>query len=401
MKQKVVVIGHGYTSRLGVIRALGRAGYEVIVVVILSSATLPKDFKPKKPIDCYSKYVSQVYYCPHDRDALVDLLLKQCAVVGQKVVVFPDSDFSAAAIDLNQERLRENFLFPHINHEPGAVVSWMDKLRQKECAKALGMNVADGWIIEVKEGNYSIPVQIKYPCFPKPLATLTGGKGGLKKCEDEDDLRDVISILVKRMTNITILVEEYKVIESEHALMGVSDGNNVIIPGIIHTQALACGGHFGVAKQAVIKPIKGYEDLVEKFKLFVRKTGYVGVFDIDFYKSEGKYFFCEMNLRYGGSGYAYTKMGVNLPVMFVKSIVGESIDEMNKDILDECIFVNERMCIDDWYHGYITTYQLNEMLQSSDISFVKDDDDPMPYTALKNEMRYMRMKRMLRKLLSK
>lgn len=37
MKQKVVVIGHGYTSRLGVIRALGKAGYEVIVVDMLTT----------------------------------------------------------------------------------------------------------------------------------------------------------------------------------------------------------------------------------------------------------------------------------------------------------------------------------------------------------------------------
>ena len=33
MKHKVVIIGHGYLSRLALIRSLGQAGYDVIVIV--------------------------------------------------------------------------------------------------------------------------------------------------------------------------------------------------------------------------------------------------------------------------------------------------------------------------------------------------------------------------------
>ena len=60
MKQKVVVIGHGYTSRLGVIRALGKAGYEVVVVV-MTGCNKDGTLNTTKPIDCYSKYVSEVH----------------------------------------------------------------------------------------------------------------------------------------------------------------------------------------------------------------------------------------------------------------------------------------------------------------------------------------------------
>ena len=81
MKQKVVVIGHGYTSRLGVIRALGREGYEVTVIVMTGYNRDGKTLNTKKPIDCYSKYVSRVLYCPSDREKLIQLLLTELSPI--------------------------------------------------------------------------------------------------------------------------------------------------------------------------------------------------------------------------------------------------------------------------------------------------------------------------------
>ena len=378
MKQKVVVIGHGYTSRLGVIRALGRAGYEVVVIVMTGYKQDGKTFDTTKPIDCYSKYVSEVHYCFSDREQLITLLLEKCTDPNQKVVLFADSDFSEAAVDENQDRLSDHFLFPHINHQTGAVVAWMDKERQKETARKVGLTVAEGWIIDVKDGDYTVPVEIKYPCFPKPVATIVGGKGGLRKCNTKEDLKNVIASLIKKRPTISILVEEYKEIETEHALLGFTDGKEVIIPGIIQTMSLANGGHFGVAKQGKIMPTTGFEDLVERFKQFVLQTQFVGVFDIDFYKSGGCFYFCEMNFRYGGSGYAYTAMGVNLPEMLVRTLQGKSIDDMKKVIDCSSTYTNERICMETWYDGFLTNQEFFSILKSRGISAVKNKHDRFP-----------------------
>ena len=401
MKQKVVVIGHGYTSRLGVIRALGSAGYDVVVIVMTGYKRDGKTLDTIKPIDCFSKYVSEVYYCPSDREQLINLLLEKCTDRNQKVVLFTDSDFSESAVDVNQETLCRYFLFPHINHEPGAVVAWMNKVRQKETARRVGLNVTDGCIIEVTNGEFFIPKEIKYPCFPKPLSTITGGKGGLVKCNNEQELRRVIVSLIQHTPSISVLVEDYKEIEMEHALLGFTDGKEVVIPGIIQTISLANGGHFGVAKQGRIRPIAGYEDLVSKFKQFVLQTGFVGIFDIDFFKSGGEYYFCEMNFRYGGSGYAYTAMGVNLPVMLVRVLTGESIEGMQKQIEKEAIFVNERMCKDDWAENYISTCEFRRLLKESDVSFIKDINDPCPQKRFVNGLwnPVLNMKRIAKKIL--
>ena len=377
IRQKVVVIGHGYTSRLGVIRALGSVGYEVIdIVMVVNKRKGKPDYTP--PIDSYSKYVSAIYYCLPDKDQLISLLLAKCVDDSQKVVLFPDSDFSAAAIDLNQEKLEKHFLFPHIMHTPGSVVEWMNKIKQKETAARLGLNVAHGTIINVENGVYELPSSIDYPCFPKPVMSLVGAKTGLGCCESEHQLRNALDKLIKRSPTISVLVEDYLDIDDEFALLGVSDGQSVHIPGIIHISSLAKGGHFGVAKKGEILPVDGYESLLEGFKAFVLQTRFVGVFDIDFFKSEGRFYFCEMNFRYGGSGYAYTKMNVNMPDLFVRTVTREMLPDSMPRVNNRAVFVNERMCLDDWYKGLISTSSFVSLFRHNDISFISDPDDKIP-----------------------
>ena len=115
--QKVVIIGHGFTSRLAVIRSVAQVGCEITVIVITGYKRDGKTLNTKKPIDCYSKYVSHIYYSAYrDEQGLVQILLEKCSAPKHKVVIIPDSDFSAAVIDKNQEQLKEQFLFPHIHH---------------------------------------------------------------------------------------------------------------------------------------------------------------------------------------------------------------------------------------------------------------------------------------------
>lgn len=138
MPPKVVIIGHGYLSRLSLIRAVAQIGCEITVVVMAQ----PKDKKstPVKPIDCYSKYVSHYYYCVRkDKDVLVSLLLDKCADPDQKVILIPDGDDVVAAIDNNKDRLKEHFLFPHIAKEPSSMEYWMEKTHQKRYSRSLAV----------------------------------------------------------------------------------------------------------------------------------------------------------------------------------------------------------------------------------------------------------------------
>lgn len=394
MKQRVVIIGHGYTSRLGVIRAIAEIGCDISVIVMTNKKFIGRGLDRRRPIDCYSKYVSKVYYCyKKDAQGLIQLLLDECVDYEKKAVIIPDSDFSASVIDKNQNRLNQFFLFPHINHSEGEVTKWMDKRIQKELAHSLGLNVPSSFVVNVINGQYELPTSIHYPCFAKPLITLYGDKY-MKRCCNEEELRVVIEHLGNQRDN-RVLVEDFMVIEDEYALNGFSDGTNVVIPGIIHFLR-SSKSHFGLAMQGEIMPVDGFEVFIAKLKEFVRKIGYVGAFDIDFYRSDGTLYFGEINLRIGGSGYAVTKMGVNLPAMMVQHLAGLGICDREDTISRKAVFANERMCLDDWYQGYLSTKEYHQILNSSDICFVKDSEDCAPQLVLEKKLRRLFFKRCVR-----
>lgn len=394
---KVVIIGHGFTSRLCVIRSVAQLGCDITVIVI-TGKNKNGTLNTKKPIDCYSKYVNRVLFCEYNASSLIRLLLSECVDSNQKVVLFPDSDFAVVAIDSNQGLLNDYFLFPYVKKERGTIVDWMNKEKQKKLAYSIGLNVVKSKNIEIKNKHYLIPSGIDYPCFTKTKTFLLSNKQTLKRCDNEIELREFVKDLGIRF-DLTLIVEDYKEIETEYAVVGFSDGTQVVIPGVVKILTMAHGNHFGVACKGEVMPIYGFEELISKFKNYILEVGYVGIFDIDFYNSGGDFYFGEMNLRIGGSCCALTKMGVNLPGMMVKSICGEKVNDMPQEIKDSAIFVNERMCLDDWYFRYISTSNYFEMVRSADISFIKDDKDPAPYKAYISEFKKRRIKRVLKKIL--
>lgn len=392
--QKVVIIGHSYSSRLSLIRSVAEAGCEIIVIA--TSGIKAR----KKPIDCYSKYVSQMYYCSRgDIESLIGLLKTKCSDPNQKTIIIPDGDDVVAAIDTHKEELQEHFLFPHIVNEPCSCVFWMDKSNQKRLAVSEGLNVANGVVVDIQDGHYLIPEGIQYPCYCKPLATVNGGKGGMRKCESADELiASLDEIVCYKSPNIKVLVEDYKEIETEYALLGFSDGSQVIIPAILEFSAVS-KQHKGIALKGKVVPTDGFEDLVSRFKQYVLAMGFVGVFDIDFYKSGGVFYFCEMNLRFGGSGYAITKLGVNLPAMLVDHFCGKAIKGMNAVIRESADYINERMCIDDWDAGCMSYADCKRLIETSTIRFVPDAQDRAPERAFQRMVIKKRCRKALKGVL--
>ena len=398
MKRKVVIIGHGYTSRLGLIRSLAELDCEITVVAMVFNGRFGRLVRGEgwKPIDGYSKYVHRVLYCPvTDEEGLIRLLLRKCADPAGKVVLIPDSDFSAAVVDRNRTRLQDAFLFPTVEGGTGLVEHWMDKISQKTLAREVGMHVAEGYVVTVQGGHYVLPMEIPYPCFTKALATISGGKQFLKRCNDERELRRVLDKVARRYET-NVLIEEFKQIDKEYAVVGLADGEDVIIPAVIefveNTQS-----HFGIACKGRILPVDGFEEMIASFRTFVEKMGFRGLFDIDFYESAGVLYFSEMNLRFGGSGYAVTRAGVNLPAMFVLRMYGEDCSGMNRSVIQPLTYVNERMALDDFVGGYLDKKGYEDVVGSADIRFVYDASDPGPQRQYRRYVFFQSIRRRIKK----
>lgn len=394
MNKKIIVIGHGYTSRLSIIRSVGMAGYDVDVVVVYYGGKVLGE----KPLDCYSKYVNKILYSPTgDKEALVKLLIDNYSNCTEKPVLIPESDFSVEVIDSNYDQLQQYFLIPNIDHHQGAVVQWMNKSKQKERARSFGLNVASAVIINIKNGTFTIPANIHYPCFPK---SIDGGKTGLGRCDNEEMLKRSLSKMAA-IRDRDVLVEEYLHIDKEYALVGFSDGINVCIPAILYNENMSKGVHFGVAKTGRVLPASQFGDLVEKFKALIASICFVGIFDIDFLECQGKFYFDEINLRFGGSGYAVTKAGANLPAMFADFMTTGKYAPVIVPNTTNLTFVNERICIDEWYAENMTTNEFLKTIMDSDISFIKDEQDAEPYRQFEKRFAQQRRKRFFRHLLSR
>lgn len=370
MSNKVVVIGRNYTSRLGMIRAVGMAGHDVIVI---KTNGLPGS----KDIDAYSKYVKEYYYAKEpNREELVSVILSLKSE-RNKTILIPVDDYAASTIDDNIELLKANFLFPNINMEQGAINRLMDKNLQKELARQAGLSVAKGWVVDIKDHTYSLSSDIEYPVFPKPQISYKGNKRCMRKCNDEIELRKVLDEIASQR-DCPILLEQYVKIDKEYALLGVSNGVDVIIPAMIQMLESGSGAHRGVTLQGRIFPISTHERFLNQLKQYVQGLHFCGLFDIDIYESEGILYFNELNLRFGASGYAITASGINLPYLFLESIKGVMGNLTNMQV-KESIFVNEKVAYDDYYNGYISKFDYIDYVSQANIRFIKSDIDNNPY----------------------
>ena len=386
MKQKVVIIGKGYNNRLALLRSLGESGYEISIIVLERTI---------KPIDSYSKYVTNCYWCPKQTEEdLISVLMTKCVDEKQKVILIPSEDFSVYVLDKNFNKLAKYFIFPNINRTQGSVVNWMDKEKQKILARTFVLNVAESNSIRIINGKFDIPSTIKYPCFTKPQSFVLDSKDSLHRCDSEKELKKVLSSICKIHKNIVVMIEDYKQIEREYAVVGFSNNNEVIIPGVIEILSIS----MGVANTGRIVPIDDYEEIINKIKLLILEIGFVGIFDVDFYLSGGKYFFGEINFRYGGSGFAFCKRGINYPLMLVKTLLGETLENTKKEINTSSTFANEQRCLVDWYCSNSTTKEFWQIINDSDIINIIDDNDPVPYRLFKKRIEKLKIRRVVRKI---
>lgn len=386
----VAIIGRNYTSRLGMIRAVGKLGHHVIV--IKTTRVLPQKYRGAKDIDGYSRYVDNYLYALEpDRNNLLKVILSLKKTTSEKVILIPVDDYAASTIDENIEILKESFLFPNIGMQQGAVNSLMDKGTQKRVAYASGLNVAGGWTIYIKDGKYSIPDDIRYPCFPKPQISFMGDKRCMRKCSNKEELKTVMDEVASQR-DCPMLIEEFFDIDKEYATLGFSDGKTVVLPAMLRMLQDGRGPHKGVTLQGEVIPSCEFEEYFRQLRELILDTGFIGLFDVDSFESGGKLYFNELNLRFGASGYSITYMGVNLPHLLINHLLGLENDYSKCQIRQKAIFVNEKVVNDDYEEGYIDKRMFADYLNSACFRFIQSESDPMPWQMfhIQRRLRYFK-----------
>lgn len=382
----VIVVGVNYSNSLGVIRSLGEAGYGVRLLTFNRATKL---------IAGSSKYVTRSLNVGfHDDDIVKGLNMLRGS--DDRILVMPLYDTCCEIIDRNHNRLSEHFILPRINYHALTLTDLMDKMRQKELARECGLPIAEGNKFSSEDGKINYK-DIAYPCFLKPLlsAEIQGPKSAFAICRDEKELESAVRFAKSKGCE-KVLIEQYLKIQEELSLYGVAGNGQVFLPVCIETIRGGFAQHQGVAAEGLAVSANTIRDVKEKVEKLVKTIELSGLFCVDLIKSNGEIYFSEINLRSGGSGYAATLAGANLPGTLANlEYLGSTSGP--EDIEKPIRFLNERLEFDAYIGGFISERDYKTHLADHTERFVQNDLDPMPWRWFQLYCAKMKAAKMMRR----
>ena len=354
---KVIVIGGDHHNTLGVIRGLGERGiYPDLVLVGQEKRTF---------VDA-SKYIRRVFRVDQDADA-VQLLIAQYGHEEEKPVVICCSDASSGAMDENLDVLRPNFFLPSADQQ-GRISELMNKKRMAELAQEVGLNVPATW--------YEDAPEIAVPCIIKPLVSRKGKKEDIHICRTKEQLADCLATCDRDNIQVQAFIDK----DFEYQLIGCSTRTDVIIPGVSKILRPCKGSNTSFLHYIPLE--EGFCE-IEKCREFVRRTGYHGLFSMEFLRDKnGRDHFMEINFRNDGNAICVTAAGVSLPHIWYLSCLGEDYSaEMSRPIRP--VYVMPDMAeLKLLLTGQITPGQYFGDLKKTDRFMERDKEDKKPFRAL-------------------
>jgi predicted ATP-grasp superfamily ATP-dependent carboligase len=363
----VIVLAKSYIITLGVARSLGEAGYGVKVLALNQNTGL---------ISGKSKYVKEVCKA-RDNFEEIWCALEELRGHEERILVIPLEDITCRMLDEHAKQLQEHYEIPTLGIRNGGITEFMDKTTQKRAAQQCGLLVASGKAYSTDdEGIEQAVKEVLFPCFQKPLASsnsISGSKECFAKCTNREELQSAMKKARNQACGM-VLLEAFLPIEKELTAYGVAKNGQVYLPACMEAFRL----NKGVAAEGIVKSAKCLGETKRKLEEFVSNTGLTGLFCIDLIQSDGKLYFSEINLRGGGSGYAITLAGANLPGALADMVYNHSA-EGPEDIQREVRFLNEFIELAAFRDGNVSWKEYKSHMAGQQERFVENKLDPKPW----------------------
>ena len=310
---KVVVIGGDHHNTLGVLRGLGERGVKPDLLLVTPS---------KMTFVNASKYIARYRKIDSD-DQIVETLLANYTGEKEKPVIICCSDSSSGIIDENADKLRHYFFLPGA-HEQGRISKLMSKKEMADLAIEVGLKIPQTSYLSEGEQNLSL---IKLPCIIKPIVSRKGSKTEIAICRTFTELEEYS----KKYNLCNDQIQQFIEKDFEYQLIGCSTSKEVIIPGVSKILRPCKGSNTSYLHYT---PLEDGFCEIEKCKEFVRRTGYRGLFSLEFLRDKnGHDFFMEINFRNDGNAICVTAAGLSLPYIWYVECLGKDYsNEANKKI---------------------------------------------------------------------
>ena len=314
-----IVLGPKCVNATGLIRSLGEAGFYVVFASTYSKIE--------------SKWAKSYVRLPKNEEAMLEVLYQYIRSLPSKPAVFTVDDYYNELLDEHHKHFEEVAFVPHAN---GRLKELCDKAVMSTIAKESGLETPSFLKVAVQKVECPLPL----PVIVKPYAGYAGSKGDIRLCYTTEEWSDCMENLQAK-GYAEVLVQELieKQNQFEIGLLGIVLPNGEVeIPCTIKKIRSYPEGRGSTSYAQVKREFFGVDQ--QALKTFVRKTGYVGIFDIEMIVADGTAYFIEINYRNGQYGYAATKAGYNLPKNWFKGMLGEPIEQ---DVtIKEIFYMNER-----------------------------------------------------------
>lgn len=360
-KYKFIVFCRDHNNPLGLCWSLVEAGITPIVVMVGKNPLLLNHSNKIKTLIQFDTPEEGLNYIIHKYGNEQN---KPFLLTGQDELV--------ELIDQHYDELIDKFYF-YNDGKQGLVTYNNQKDVQCQMAEECGINVPKG--VTIKRGE--LPKGLRYPIFTKVILTTKGAwKKDVHICNSEADLLEAW----KTIKADEILAQEYIEKKNELCIDGfsINGGEEVFLS---YTSEYIRFTRKGFGNYMWFKQYNN-EEVKDKIKQIIRKANYTGIFCVEgIIDKNDDLYFLEVNYRYSGWGYAHTFGGVNLPVLWAKSVLKGTIDT-SKIILRDKPFtaMNE---LGDFREsvgtGKVSFIKWLKEFCSCDVGFTYNKNDKAPF----------------------
>lgn len=363
-KPKVIIWGVDDYNVLGLFRELGKFNFEIIFLV----------FQGVKNCATLSKYCSK-YIETESLEEGLKYLLEIGAAAANKAVIINSNDLIAEFLDLHREELSQFYYVPG-TATSGLLKKVDSKAVMTEMAEHLGFFVPKSRIC-----RYNSNIEdVEFPCLLKPTNQTYGKYNEFKFriCKDKKSLKNTLKFVRK---DSNFILQQYIPKESVALVYGCRtlDGKTYLA-GVLEKDRFCDNGDG--SHGVLLRNFPSYisSDLITKF---VESVDFYGLFSVEFLVYKEVAYFIEVNWRNDGTSHLFFQAGANIPLLWVESCIGESINNISWRVRDKSYFIDEIFDKDNIRRNVVSKEQwLSEREQATVFKYY-DVDDTKPYDITK------------------
>lgn len=364
MREYIVFVSKDHYNPLGIVRTLGEAGINPIVVLV----------KGETNIVSKSKYVKEKYFVKKPEEGLQLILDKFAKSQDEKSFILTGDDITVSLLDSHYEELKDYFYFYNAGKN-GKIKKYMNKDLLCDLAVKHGFNIPKTW--KVKPGE--VPNDLEYPIMTKAINSFGDEwKNIVFICENESELLNAY----KNIKSEYILLQSYikKIDEQSYEGFSVNNGKDIA---------------FTVQNNEVYHIPDKYspywknknvddDDFIRKASAMIEEIGLEGIFEFEFMVGpDYRLYFLEINFRNTANGWETTVAGMPGVTLWCKAMIdGKIADGWYRKIPDgfttmaECFDYDVRV-----KNGVISKKEWKKQYKETNAKLYKGRNDFMPFFA--------------------